>query len=703
MPRFLLRFFHYLTVTILLTTCNIPVSTAQSPNPLNHLAGEKSPYLLQHARNPVDWHPWNDAALAKATAENKLLVISVGYAACHWCHVMEEESFEDASVAALMNEHFISIKVDREERPDIDEVYMTACQLTNERGCGWPLNAIALPDGRPIWTGTYFPKNQWLNILNQFQQLKVEDGPQMEEYAAKLTAALNEQNSFNNEDGAPLSQTQLSGLTQGLLTRIDFAKGGLKGAPKFPTPALFEYLLTDYFYSKDERVLAAVTTTLDAMAAGGIYDHLAGGFARYATDENWQVPHFEKMLYDNAQLLSLYAKAFQVTGKERYAEVVHETINFLEKSLSDENGAFYASLDADTEGEEGKTYVWTDAEIDQVITPPRLAAAVKDLYTVKKRGNWEGKNILFQEQQVATVAKRHGYGSTAEFTEAAAVAKKKLLAVRDRRPQPGLDDKVLTSWNGLMISGYVDAFRAFGKEAYRERAIQAATFLGENLVREDGRLDRNFKDGSSGINAFLDDYGLLAQAAIDLYQITFDPRWLQLAEQLLDYTEVHFYDSSTGLYNYTSKQDAALISVNVPVLDKAIPAGNSIMARALHQYGTLAGDEEKKSRSSKMSAFISTKIMNSGLGSYANWARLSLELREPTYEVAILGADAGAMLGEMSKVYHPNALFLGGNNEGDLTLLKNKLVPGATTIYVCLEKVCQLPVSDAASALEQMK
>jgi uncharacterized protein YyaL (SSP411 family) len=672
---------------------------------LNHLAGQKSPYLLQHARNPVDWYPWGDEALAKAANENKLIVISVGYAACHWCHVMEHESFEDSTVAAVMNEHFVSIKVDREERPDIDDVYMTACQLTNERGCGWPLNVIALPDGRPVFAGTYFPKKQWLKILTQFQQLRAEDPAKMEEYASGLTSEVTKHNAFSANDaaGLTLSRAEINAFTTELLTKIDPKDGGISGAPKFPMPVLYEFLLAQHFYSPEAATLEAITLTLDKMAGGGIYDHLAGGFARYSTDAEWKVPHFEKMLYDNGQLVSLYAHAYQVTGKERYAEVVRQTIAFAESSLSDKNGAFYASLDADTEGEEGLTYVWTQQEINEVLADEKLADAFTDYYSVTKNGNWEGHNILYRSKSAAALVKTHGYENETALREAMNAAANKLLAARAKRPQPGLDDKALTAWNSLMISGYTDAFRALGEEVYRERAVKAGQFLRKKMMAEDGRLDRNFKDGNSAINAFLDDYALMAQACIDLYQITFDETWLGTAKQLTDYADAHFFDAAAGLYNYTSGLDPALISGNVPVSDRVIPSGNSAMARALHQLGILTANDALKGRSRKMLALMQASLLSNGPRFLANWARLGLELTEPTFEVAILGADAGAMRGLMSKSYHPNALFLGGSKEGNLELLTNKLVPGETTIYVCLDKVCQLPVNAAELALKQLR
>ncbi|MEO0734743.1 MAG: thioredoxin domain-containing protein, partial [Bacteroidota bacterium] len=448
-------------------------------------------------------------------------------------------------------------------------------------------------------------------------------------------------------------------------------------------PFLSFFLLCHHFHTGNAKSLDAVTTTLDAMAAGGIYDQLAGGFARYSTDADWLVPHFEKMLYDNAQLVSLYAHAYQLTGKERYAEVIRQTLDFIDHDLTDETGVFYASLDADTEGEEGTTYVWSLAEIETALGV-ETAASFAATYGVTRRGNWEGQNILTL----------NGEGMLA--------AREKLLALRRQRPQPRLDDKALTAWNSLMISGYVDAYRALGEPAYRERAVRAADFLWANVRQADGRLDRNYKGGRSTINAFLDDYALLAQAYVDLYQITFAEQWLTRARELLTYADAHFYDVETGLYRYTSDLDAPLVSGNVPVTDKVIPAGNSVMARVRHQLGTLLAEDELAASARAMLGLLQDKLAEAGPRFYANWASLYLDLLEPTYEVAILGADAGAKRDSLGTNYLPHALLLGGEVEGGLALLRNKLDPERTMIYVCLEKVCQLPVTEVEQALQQL-
>ena len=442
----------------------------------NMLVNESSPYLLQHAHNPVNWHPWNEETLAKAKAENKLLIISIGYAACHWCHVMEHESFEDTAVARIMNEHFINIKVDREERPDVDDVYMTACQMVSEDGCGWPLNAFALPDGKPVWAGTYFPKKKWIEIVDYFSKEWQNKPGQMEEYAAQLTTGIDQSSELPQPIGEPeFKKGTLTEITDLLLSRIDFEKGGRKGNPKFPMPSNYELLLEHHFLTGNEKSLEAVNVTLDEMAMGGIYDHLGGGFARYSVDDKWLVPHFEKMLYDNGQLVSLYSNAYRLSKNPFYKKVVEETLAFVERELTSPEGAFYSSLDADSEGEEGKFYVWEKNEIDSLLG--ENAQVFNDFYNIKSNGNWEhGKNILHLKKTSDETAKKHNLsmeGLNAKINQSKSI----LFAHREKRVRPGLDDKALTSWNALMMGGYIDAFKAFGKEAYLESALKNAQFI----------------------------------------------------------------------------------------------------------------------------------------------------------------------------------------------------------------------------------
>lgn len=658
----------------------------------NALVNESSPYLLQHAHNPVNWNPWGEAALDKAKSEDKLLVISVGYAACHWCHVMEHESFEDTTVARIMNEHFVAIKVDREERPDVDDVYMTACQLSNDKGCGWPLNAIALPNGRPIWVGTYFPRQQWLEILEYFVKEKEKNGDKMEDYAANLTKTINAVSAL-----APVGQTpdlkpeNADIFAQSMLPGLDARRGGRKGAPKFPMPDVFVWLQEYAHYTGNEEARAVWQTTLDQLAAGGINDQLGGGFARYSTDDQWLVPHFEKMLYDNAQLVSLFSKAFAETGKPRYREVVEETLTFIERELTDKKGVFYSSLDADSEDEEGRFYVWTTEEIDSLLSPA-AAELVKKHYRFSKSGNWEeGRNILHYDPAAAPL-------SAQELAELKA-AKAIMFKARAQRVRPGLDDKVLAAWNGLMIKGYADAAAALKNESYLEKALTAANFIEASMKRKDGGLWRNYKDGKSSINAFLDDYAMMGQAYLRLYELTFDESWLRRAEQLTMYALEHFSNPESDLLFYTSDLDPPLITRRTEIKDNVIAGSNSAFAKVLWQLGLYLDREDFGERSRKMLAAVLASPETLQTPSFfAGWGQLMLKMAYPPYEVAIVGEGWQPLSRELAASYLPNAILLGGPDEGSLALLKNKAVEEETFIYVCRNKMCKLPVQTAEEA-----
>jgi len=665
----------------------------------NHLANESSPYLLQHANNPVDWYPWGEAALNKAKAEDKMLIISVGYAACHWCHVMEHESFEDTLVSRVMNENFVCIKIDREERPDIDDVYMTACHMATGKSCGWPLNAFTLPDGRPVWAGTYFPKKEWINVLNYFIDLRKKEPQKLEEYAVQLTEGIQQSEQITINTGEQtFSEATLKQLANTFLENIDYKKGGRKGAPKFPMPNNYQFLLSYAQQYQDDKAFDAVNITLQQMAWGGIYDHLGGGFARYSVDGEWKVPHFEKMLYDNAQLVSLYAQAFQVSRDPLYQQVVEETLAFIERELSDPAGGFYSSLDADSEGEEGKFYVWKKEEIDSLLGDQ--SEVFCDYYEVKNGGNWEHTNILYRRETADKVAKKHKI-TQEQLLKTIEEGRQKLLKARSTRVRPGTDDKVLTSWNALMLKGYTDAYRAFSKPAYLNTALKNADFLLKEMLQSDNRLNRNFKNGKSVINAFLDDYALLIDAFVSLYQVTMDEKWLFKANDLTEYTLVHFFDTASGMFNYTSAIDPPLIARKMELADNVIPGSNSTMARNLFHLGTFLYNADYISKAKQMMQNLSEDITTtSSPNFYSNWCSLYSSLVTPPYEVAIIGDNFEAIRSELMENYLPNALFLGGKNEGKLALLKDKLQEGKTMIYVCQNKVCKMPVREVDKALE---
>lgn len=697
-----MRLFTFLVLfTICLFSCNDQNSASSGDHQdTNMLIHETSPYLLQHAHNPVNWHPWNEATLEKAIKEDKMLVISIGYAACHWCHVMEEESFMDTTVSRIMNEHFIAVKVDREERPDVDDIYMTACQMSSQQGCGWPLNVFALPNAQPVWTSTYLPKKRWLETVNYFAEAYQNDKAKMEQYAADLTNGMAEQNQISISDAdIGFSKESMDLISSNILQRVDYLSGGKKGAPKFPLPNIWNFLLKLSYLEGNEQALEAVTTTLDEMAYGGIYDHLGGGFARYSVDGNWHVPHFEKMLYDNGQLVSIYASAYKMTGKDLYRQRIVETLDFIEKNLTNEIGGFYSSLNADSEGEEGKFYVWHKNEIDSLLSQEE-ATVFNEFYHVKETGNWEeGKNILFTREDMEAFAQNSGKNAE-EIKTVLSSSKQKLFDARSQRIKPSLDDKVLTSWNALMLKGYADAFAALGEESYREAAIKNGNFILENMMGKDGRLARNYKNGKTSINAFAVDYALTIQAFVSLYQITFEEKWLDQADKLTQYALSHFFDEKSGMFNYTSDLDKELIVRKVEITDGVIPGSNSIMAKNLFELGTLLYKEEFVEKAKQMMAGMEEKILENG-GSifYTDWCSLYLDMLHPPYEVAIVGEDYAGKRDDLLKTYLPNAILLGGAQEGKLELLKDKLQEGETMIYVCMNKVCKLPVTEVEDAL----
>jgi len=677
-------------------------STNMDDKKPNHLIHESSPYLLQHAYNPVDWHPWGEKALKKAKDENKLLLVSVGYAACHWCHVMEHESFEDSTVAALMNEHFVNIKVDREERPDIDDIYMTACQMTNQRGCGWPLNCFALPNGQPVWAGTYFPKDKWKEILNFFQKAYKEDPAKLEKDAENLTNGIKSIDVIKPAEGE-INATEefLQKLTRQFTSGMDMIEGGRQGAPKFPMPNGLMYLLRAQQNLNDPMAKKAAFVTLEKMAMGGIYDQLGGGFARYSVDDVWLAPHFEKMLYDNGQLLSAYSEAYKISPSSYFEDIIDETIAFMQRELMSDEGGFYSSLDADSEGEEGKFYVWTNDEIDQLIPEGQGRKWFKDYYNIKKNGNWEhGKNILHIK---APMTKLKDYQK--EVTEdAIEQIKETLFKARSQRVRPGLDDKILCSWNALGLKGLIDAYAATGKSSYLDLALKNAHFIVKTFIQEDHRLQRNFKDGKTAINAFLDDYALTADAFIALYQVTFDEGWLQEANALITYVNDHFYDKESGFYFYTSDIDPALIARKKELSDNVIPGSNSVTARVLYKLGILYDNNKYQEKASKMMASIEAHSLSGGQPSYySNWLTLYYEMVYRPFEIAIVGDEAIKLSHEFQKGFHPDALFLGGKTEGSLSLLENKLQEGSTMIYVCQNRVCKFPVDNVQEAKKLMK
>ena len=666
----------------------------------NSLVNETSPYLLQHAHNPVNWHPWNEETLAKAKKEDKLLLISIGYSACHWCHVMEHESFEDSAVAKVMNDNFICIKVDREERPDVDQIYMTAVQLMNNRG-GWPLNCIALPNGQPFWGGTYFRKDDWKKQILQMANIYKTDKNRVIEFAGRLTKGIQQtENIVENTDEIDFKWKDLDNMVSPWSEKFDNTEGGTNGAPKFPMPNAYNFLLKYGHLSNNLEVSEHVELTLDKMAFGGIYDQIGGGFARYSVDKYWKAPHFEKMLYDNGQLVSLYSEAYLKHQKPLYKEVVFETLEFIERELMAENGAFYSALDADSEGEEGKFYVWNEQELKSLIIED--FSIFKDYYNINGKGLWEhGNYILLRKESKERIAKKHTI-SISDLESKIKNWKKVLMGARDKRIRPGLDDKSLTSWNSLMLKGYIDAYMTFGVKHHLDIALKNGNFIVNTQMSEDGKLLHSYKDGRSTINAYLEDYSLTISAFIRLYEATFDTKWLTYSEKLTEYAIAHFYDTKSGMFFFTSDLDPELVARKMEINDNVIPASNSVMANSLFDLGTILGKDNYKEMSIKMLNNVKPD-MDSYASGYANYATLMLKQVSPYYEIAIVGEDAHDKTMEMNTRYNPNTLFIGSFKESNLELLEGKYVEGTTMIYVCENKVCQLPTTEIKQALKQIK
>ncbi|MBL4669599.1 MAG: thioredoxin domain-containing protein [Flavobacteriales bacterium] len=665
----------------------------------NNLIKETSPYLLQHAHNPVNWHAWSDETLELAKKENKLLLISIGYSACHWCHVMEHESFENEEVAKIMNDNFICIKVDREERPDIDQIYMNAVQLMTGRG-GWPLNCFALPTGEPFYGGTYFQKNQWMQILNNVANEYKVAPEKVNEYAQKLTAGIKTSEMLPMvKDETPFSMDVLTAGVTRIKKQFDYVEGGGNHAPKFPMPNNYEFLLQYYYHTKDQEILDIVELTLDKMAFGGIYDQIGGGFARYSTDKYWKAPHFEKMLYDNGQLVSLYSQAYQLTKKPLYKHVVYQTLEYSAREMTAKNGAFYSALDADSEGEEGKFYVWNKEELQTILKNDFEFA--KEYYNVNATGKWEGHYILLRKKNNTKIAKQFNI-SKEDVEKKINKINTALLKERAKRIRPGLDDKTLTSWNALMLKGYVDAYNVFGEEKFLKAAIKNAEFIVGTQIRKDGGLNHNYKNGISNLDGYLEDYSFTTEALIALYQATFDEKWLTHAKQLTDYTIEHFYDANTGFFFFTSKNAKGLIARKMELSDNVIPASNSSMAKALFLLGELYYDKNYTNKSKQMLKNIEAQIPQY-ISGYSNWGILMLNNVKPFYEIAISGKKAHQQRQEFNKNYVPNKLIIGSVKESSLPLLEMKLTNGKTLIYVCYDKVCQKPVEKVSEALLQIK
>lgn len=671
---------------------------------MNELHKESSPYLLQHANNPVHWKAWNPESLASAKEKNQLIIVSVGYSACHWCHVMEHETFEDIDAAKVMNQSFINIKVDREERPDIDAVYMKAIQIMTGRG-GWPMNVVCLPDGRPVWGGTYFRKTEWMETLQQLQNLYENDPEKMIDYAEKLKNGLDAISLIpENTEASGFDFETLERLLSKWKKSFDHEFGGYTRAPKFMMPNNYAFLLRFAHQNNDKDLLEFVNLTLTKMAYGGLFDTVDGGFSRYSVDMKWHVPHFEKMLYDNGQLVSLYADAYKLTKNPLYKEVIEKTLNFISKELTNEVGGFYSALDADslnTENhlEEGAFYSWKKEELEQLITED--FPIFSEVFNINDFGFWEEEQnyVLIQNKTLEEIA----FANNIEISEL--INKKKsweqiLYNKRENRSKPRLDDKCLTSWNALMLKGFVDAYKAFGDKNYLEIALKNASFITEKLWTPEGNLLHNYKDGKSSINGYLEDYCFVIEAFISLYEVTLEEKYLTDAKQLTDYCFDHFFDSNQEFFSFTSNLDEKLITNHFEIEDNVISASNSVMASNLFKQSIYFENSYYEEISRKMLDKILPNVDYPS--AFANWLQLFLNFSEDNRELAICSEKALEDALKLQKQYIPNVLIAGTSRESSLPFLKNRFIENQNNYYLCQNKTCDLPENNLESIFEKL-
>ncbi len=685
----------------------------------NKLINEKSPYLLQHSHNPVDWYPWGEDAFEKAKKENKPIFLSIGYSTCHWCHVMEKESFEDKEVADLMNDAFISIKVDREERPDIDGIYMSVCQMMTGAG-GWPLTIIMTPDKKPFFSGTYFPKRQKFNrigmieLIPRIKEVWVNKRDDIYKSAEEIVDALKK--SFASTEETTLSSEVFDRAFESYKQRFDSVHGGFGNAPKFPSPHNLMFLLRYYHRTKNDSALKMVTDTLIQMRLGGIYDQIGFGFARYSTDSNWLVPHFEKMLYDQAMMSMAYTEAYQITKNELFRQTSEEILEYVLRDMTHTEGGFYSAEDADSEGEEGKFYLWTIEEIKDILKDD--AQLFIKLFNIEDDGNWvdeskgmmTGTNILHLKDIVENLQKADQFKKT-DLNDFISRTRKILFNVREKRIHPHKDDKVLTDWNGLMISAFCKAAGAFDNNDYKVSAEKAMSFIFTKLKTKDGRLIHRFRDGEAGLPAHLDDYAFVIQALLDLFELTFKPEYLRNAIMLQDILSDHYLDKINGGFFFTADNSEELITRQKELYDGAYPSGNSVMLLNLARLGKLTANQNYDD--------ISEKMINNFSGQVSNYPSIfsqflsGLEfIMNRSYEIIIAGEENSEEVVDTVKKIHnnflPNKIFIYNNSKDEVLQLipylqVNKAIDNKLTIYVCENYKCNLPVHTINEALVILK
>ena len=680
----------------------------------NSLINESSPYLLQHAHNPVNWFAWSDEALAKAKAENKVILISIGYSACHWCHVMERESFENEAVAEIMNAHFINIKIDREERPDLDHIYMDAVQAISGSG-GWPLNVFLTPDAKPFFGGTYYPpvkafnRSSWTDLLMGINKAWVEKRNEIESQADNLLDHL--QNSNNliksgignviNKENELVSKQQAHLMFEAIMKTADTTWGGFGKAPKFPQTFTIQYLLQYHYFTKNEEALQQALLSIDKMLEGGIYDHIAGGLARYSTDVEWLAPHFEKMLYDNALLINILCDAFQITGNSKYENAIRKTISFITTELLDENGGFYAALDADSEGEEGKYYVWSKLEVDEILGND--SAMFCNYFDISEEGNWEEKNILrilnpihefIQEQNI----------DRDKFIQFVQSCLHKLKLKRDERVKPALDDKIILSWNALMIKAIAKAGIVLQEETFTKLAETNFEFIKKNFSKTQSEVEllHTFKSGKANYPGFLDDYAYLISACIQLYKSTFNEKYLTEAYNYTNYVIQNFSDNESIFFFFTHFEQKNIILRKKEIYDGATPSGNSIMAENLLTLSLIFDQADWKIRAEKMLELIIPSAIKYP-GSFGIWSSIILQQIIGIQEVAIVGSNHINLSKKLLLNYLPNLVIMSSSKENDsFPLLKSKINDRLTQVYICKDYACMAPLTEIDEAIIQI-
>lgn len=671
----------------------------------NRLAKESSPYLQQHAHNPVDWYPWSEEALQKARDTDKPILVSIGYSSCHWCHVMERESFEDEVTAGIMNRYFINIKIDREERPDLDHVYMDALQAMTGSG-GWPLHVFLTPELKPFYGGTYFPpvkaynRASWKDVLESIAKAFAERRAEIEEQANELVSHLQNANSFGTEKISNIHipaeelflQKQADEMFAAIMQTADREWGGFGRAPKFPQTFTIRYLLQYYHFTGNNEALEQACLSLDKMIQGGIYDHAGGGFARYSTDTEWLAPHFEKMLYDNALLVITLSEAYQLTKNELYKQTITTTLRFIESEMTSPENGFYSALDADSEGVEGKYYTWTRAEIDELLNED--AQLFCRFYDVSEQGNWEGVTILRTKKSMRDFCLQNGLNAE-EFEPLMKKCLRVVYEHRKKRIRPLLDDKIILSWNALMNSAYSKAFAALGTEEYREKAISNMAFLLQVFTKNDEGLAHVYKEGKARFPAFLDDFAYLIQALIHLQEITSGTDYLKTAKKLTEKVMEGFSEEDTGYFYFTPAGQKDIIVRKREVYDGAVPSGNSVMASNLNYLGIVYDQKEWKERCVNMVAGLQQAIIRYP-GSFGVWASVLLNLVKGYNELAIIGGDFKRNRDWLLSHYNPNLIVqAAAESNRNFPLLKEKTTEKNNSLfYLCRQYICLPPTNN---------